>query len=536
LGIPVLGYVYIREQIDLETGIEQALSQSEKIYRTLVENVDLGINLIDRNHTILMANKAQHEIFNKPPGFFVGKKCFKEFEHQDTICTHCPGVKAMETKNPQEAEVDNVRENGTVFKVRIMAFPVIDKDGEVESFIEVVEDITERSRIESELQQARNLESIGVLAGGIAHDFNNILAAIFGFTDLARLKLEKKDDVARELSQIRRASLRARDLVQQILTISRRQQQEKKPLQISLIVKEALKLMRSTFPSTIDIKQNIKSNSKVDADPTQIHQLIMNLCTNALQAMEETGGTMSVALDDMVIGSAESLFGDHVLAPGTYLRLEVSDTGPGIPVAIRDRIFEPYFTTKEVGKGTGLGLAVVMGIVKSHHGKINVYSEPEGGATFSVYMPVSESEEVVDEVIAHEEHFRAHGSERIMVVDDEKDIRDVMVSYLVNFGYTVDVYENGKEAWDAFAREPDKWNIVITDQTMPGMTGMELIPRVREKHPNLPVILCTGYSKLLNQQKINELGVNAYLKKPSTMGEILKAVRNSLDTPETTAG
>jgi PAS domain S-box-containing protein len=534
-GIPILGYVYIREQIGLEELTEKALQHSEHLYRTLVENVDLGITLIDKNYTILMANRQIYRMAEKPPGSLVGKKCFKEFHGHEIACSHCPGTIAMQTGLPQETDSQGVRKDGSIFKVRIKAFPIMNKKGEVESFIEVVEDITERLKIEEELQQARNLESIGVLAGGIAHDFNNILASIFGFTDLARLKLDNKEgsDVRKELEQIRKGSIRARDLVQQILTISRKQQQKKKPLQISVIIKEALKLLRSTIPTTIEIKQDIHSESLVLADTTQIHQLIMNLCTNAFHALQEKGGTMAVSLDDMIIGPQGSLVGEHVLAPGKYVRLEVSDNGPGMDKSVRTRIFDPYFTTKETGKGTGLGLAVVMGIVKSHQGRISVYSEPGEGTTFSVYLPVTETE-TVDEVLAHEEEFHAPGNERVMVVDDEQDIRNVLKEYLVTFGYTVDLFKNGQDAWDAFERDPDKWDLLITDQTMPGITGANLVPKIREKRPNIPVILCTGYSKVINKEKIEELGINAFLHKPVIMNELLKIVHTTLSSKQPT--
>jgi len=526
MGIPILGYVYIREQIELEELTEKSLQHSEHLYRTLVENVNLGITLIDKNYTILMANRQIYKMSGKPPGYLPGKKCFHEFGKQDELCTHCPGTIALKTGKPQEIDSKGTRPDGSIFNVRIKAFPVFDNKGDIESFIEVVEDITERVKIEEELRHARNLESVGVLAGGIAHDFNNILASIFGFTDLARLKLNQQGDVRRELEQIRKASHRARDLVQQILTISRKQQQHKKSIQIATVIKEAMTLLRSTIPSTIEIRHNISSESSVRADPTQIHQLVMNLCTNAFQALQLNGGTMAVTLDDMTIGTSDSLIGDHVLEPGKYVRLEVSDNGPGMDKVVRERIFEPYFTTKEMSSGTGLGLAVVMGIVKSHNGRINLYTEPGEGTTFSVYLPVTETGPI-DEAITHEENFHAEGRERIMVVDDEEDIRTMLAEYLINFGYTVDVCKNGLDAWKSFAQAPDKWDMIITDQTMPGLTGVQLIPKVREKRPELPIILCTGYSEVINREKIEELGINAFLHKPVTMNDLLKTVHTT---------
>ncbi len=259
----------------------------------------------------------------------------------------------------------------------------------------VVRDITERNRLESELRQAQKMEAIGTLAGGIAHDFNNILSAIFGFTQLSMMQVKNNQKLSSHLDEVHQAAIRARDLVKQILTFSRREEHEKQPLQISLIVKEALKLLRSSIPTTINIKTNIVSQATVLADPTQIHQIVMSLCTNAYHAMRKQGGTLAVSLKDLDV-SWDNQLSEFDLIPGNYLHLEVSDTGTGMDEQTRKKIFDPYFTTKETGEGTGLGLAVVHGIVSSHNGQIHVYSELNQGTTFNVFLPV-----VTEEAVEH---------------------------------------------------------------------------------------------------------------------------------------
>ena len=368
-AIPIFGYIYVREYEEGAKRAQQALATSETLYRTLVENIDLGIALIDRNYKILMANATQGKLANKYCSDLIGGSCFREFSRKNEICPHCPGGRAMESGKPQEVIKEGIRGDGSPITVRIRAFPVMDAEGQPQSFIEVVEDITERVKTEQELQRAKHLESLGVLAGGIAHDFNNILAAIFGFTDLARMKAGEDSHLTGELRQIRRASERARDLVQQILTLSRRQEHKPLPYRFSSLVKEALKLLRSTIPANIAINQEIATEAMILVDPSQAHQLVMNLCTNAYHAMQDSGGTLTVALrvtrleESALIGA-----GGKPLPAGNYVQLMVSDTGTGIAEEALPKIFEPYFTTKEVGRGTGLGLAVVHGIVKGANG------------------------------------------------------------------------------------------------------------------------------------------------------------------------
>ena len=527
-AIPIFGYIYIREYEEGTKRAQQDLATSETLYRTLVENIGLGVTLIDRNYKIIMANATQGKLAKKDRGDLIGGYCFREFSKRDGVCPQCPGGTAMESGEPQEVVKEGIRGDGSPVTVRIRAFPLMDAEGQPQSFIEVVEDITERVKTEQELQRAKHLESLGVLAGGIAHDFNNILAAIFGFTDLARMKAGENSPLSGELEQIRRASERARDLVQQILTLSRRQEHKPLPFRFSALVKEALKLLRSTIPANIAINQEIATEALILADPSQVHQLVMNLCTNAYHAMQDSGGTLTVALrvarleEPALLGA-----GGNPLPAGDYAQLVVSDTGTGIPEEFLPKIFEPYFTTKEVGRGTGLGLAVVHGIVKGANGAITVASKPRAGTTFTVYLPVAAQPPSVEE--QHEDgEISAGGHERIMIVDDEENICLLAFTFLSQAGYRVDTFLDGIDAWEAFSAAPDQWDLVITDQAMPAMTGAQLAGKIREVRPGLPVILCTGHSNIVTRDTAAELGGRRYLQKPVTRLELLRVVREVL--------
>ncbi|MEW6601128.1 MAG: ATP-binding protein, partial [Nitrospirota bacterium] len=376
-------------------------------------------------------------------------------------------------------------------------------------------------------QEQQRLESIGTLAGGIAHDFNNILSAIIGYTDVALRKGIEDEKWRDNLHKVLEASDRAAALVRQILALSRKQQQERRPLQLSPLIKEALKLLRASIPSTIEIRQEIISQAYVLADPTQIHQVIMNLCTNAYQAMMETGGVLSITLKE-ITSELVKITDGPALPDGCYVVLSVSDTGQGITKGIMDRIFEPYFTTKEQGKGTGLGLAVARGIVESHNGLITVGSQPGKGATFSVYLPVITCEQVKDDGKKQQSVIVTKGQGRIMVVDDEVSLQDMVRQLLTHAGYQVDVFTNGMEAWQAIFRGARYWDLLLTDQTMPGMTGSELALKVLEIRPNMPVIICSGYGITLDHEKLKKAGVFACVDKPLNGDTILSRIAQAL--------
>jgi two-component system NtrC family sensor kinase len=383
-----------------------------------------------------------------------------------------------------------------------------------------------RRHLEEQLQQTQKLEAIGTLAGGIAHDFNNILSAIMGYTDLALLRANDDKSLQDDLLQVRKASDRAADLVRQILTFSRRQQKENHPLLVCMIVKEAMKLLRASIPSTIEIRQKITSEATVLANPTQIHQLVMNLCTNAFHAMMDRGGILEVTLEDTTIGQDGLVANNTKLLPGRYVTLSVSDTGNGMSLMTISKIFEPYFTTKEKGKGTGLGLAVVHGIVEDHRGGIVVSSQPGYGTTFKVYLPVANQEAVTEPESLSAP--RSRSGERVMVVDDESPLRDLLSQFLIEAGYRVDTFANGMEAWQALSKAPQSWDLLLTDQTMPGITGEQLAAMVMGIRPEMPILLCSGYGMRPNADQVKKMGVTAYLQKPLDRNTLLTSIATVL--------
>jgi PAS domain S-box-containing protein len=384
----------------------------------------------------------------------------------------------------------------------------------------------EKDRLEAQLYQTQKLEAVGTLAGGIAHDFNNILWAILGYTEMTLMSLPEHSQERFNLEQVMQAGRRARDLVNQILAFSRKSVKERKPFRLSLIVKEALKLLRATLPTTIIFRHQIMApGALVLADITQLHQVVMNLCTNAAQAMEETGGTLFVGLEELVM-AADNQDRYPDLSTGPYVALTVSDTGPGIEPALLPRIFEPFFTTKGVGKGSGLGLSVVHGIVKSHGGEIIVTSQPERGSTFTVFLPICAGEvqaglEVCTPIPT--------GTNRILCVDDEPMLVDLLQAELGKLGYEVTTRTSSLEALETFRANPEDFDLVITDQTMPHCTGMQLAREVRGLRPGIPIIICTGYSDKVSEATIKEAGIREMFMKPVDLRQLAEGIRRALD-------
>lgn len=390
-------------------------------------------------------------------------------------------------------------------------------------------DISTRKKLEEELAQAQKMEAIGTLAGGIAHDFNNILSAIYGYSQLAKEDLDNPQQAGQDIEEVLEAADRAKELVKQILTFSRKTEHEKQPLQISLVVKEALKLLRSSIPTTIEIKQEISSDAVALADPTKIHQVTMNLCTNAYHAMRDKGGILSVSIKDVDFRQ-NGMIPQLEIKPGKYILLEVSDNGIGMDEKTKNKIFEPYFTTKEAGEGTGLGLAVIHGIINDHNGYINVYSEPEQGTSFHLYFPKIE-EKAVDYSIQKRKTEIKGGDERIMIVDDEEQIINLTKKMLSSHGYKVTAFTNGVQALQEIKKQPDQYDLIITDLTMPYMTGIELTKEILAVNPRLPVILNTGLSEVLNKEKAKAAGVTEYCEKPVDLNQLLRTIRKLLDAP-----
>jgi len=369
---------------------------------------------------------------------------------------------------------------------------------------------------------------MGTLAGGIAHDFNNILAGILGYGELSLGQAKENPKLGSYLEKIMSASQRAVGLVQQILSFSRQSKQELSPVSLSPIVKEALKLIRASIPATIEVKRRINdTKALVMADQTQIHQVVMNLCTNAFHAMAENSGIMTVSLNEVFIDKDdEKKFLN--LKSGRYMKLMVSDTGCGIPPDIKDKIFNPFFTTKEVGKGTGMGLSVLHGIVKSHKGDVKVYSEAGKGTSFHIYFPIIDKKGVKEAMMDMEDLPR--GRERVLMVDDEKDITAVVRQNLEELGYVLVTENSALLALERFSQAPDQYDLVISDMTMPKMTGISLAEKLRAVRSDIPIIICSGLEDQSITDNVDQGRINAFLIKPFSKRTIAKLVRKVLDS------
>jgi PAS domain S-box-containing protein len=501
----------------------EALRESEEKYRLLVENANDAIFIIQdgivkfpNSKTEAVTGYSEEELSKIP---FIN---LIHPEDRDMVLAR-RRKRLMGEKPPSTYPCRIINKSGIELWVQLN-IALITWEGR-SATINFIRDITEQKRLEAQLQQSLKMESIGTLAGGIAHDFNNILSSVFGFTELA-LDDAKKGTLQHEnLKEVLIAGNRAKDLVKQILTFSRQVDQEQKPIQVKPIAKEALKLLRASIPTTIDIKENVQSNSLVIGDSTQIHQVLMNLCTNAAHAMEDDGGLLTVSLSDVELDS-EFVSNHPDLKPGPYLNLIVSDTGHGISPDVMEKIFDPFFTTKEKGEGTGMGLSVVHGIVRSHGGDIYVYSEPGKGSIFKVYLPAIERRLKPEERV---ERPIPTGIERILFIDDEPAIVNMGKQILKSLGYDVTTRTSSIEALELFKAQKDRFDLVITDMTMPQMTGDNLSRELMSIRPDIPVILCTGFSTRIDEKQAMDMGIRAFVSKPILKSEIAETIRGVLD-------
>ncbi|XOF33907.1 MAG: DUF3365 domain-containing protein [Candidatus Electrothrix sp. YB6] len=505
---------------------EQLMRRTEEWENTFNAIPDI-ITLQDSRMRIIRANQAAFDFFQMSPDELLGSTCHQLFRGAGEPCPGCPGVRSLDDMQKHCSTI----EHKPVEKFfHICSAPVLNKADQFQYFVYIAHDITDKKKLEEELFQARKMEAIGTLAGGIAHDFNNILAAILGYTELARMELPEDNHIKNDLDQIIIAGNRATDLVKQILTFSRKNKHQKKKIQVHLLVKEAVKMMRSSLPTTIAIRENIDPESGlVLADPTNIHQIVINLCTNGYHAIGNAQGVLHITLEQVEL-SARQMADKPDTEPGksgSFVRLSVRDSGHGMDEVTMTRIFDPYFTTKEQGAGTGLGLAVIHGVVEDCNGFIEVESTPGEGTAFHVYLP---SVEEGDKHDAEEpETPLPAGHERILFVDDEAPITHISRSVLSNLGYRVTAETRSDRALQLFQEAPDSFDLLITDHTMPGMTGSELARVILEQRPDLPVILCTGYTAALSEEEALQLGIRRYAVKPLNAKKLAEIVREVLD-------
>ena len=469
--------------------------------------------------------------------FTSGKVSYKTMVHPDDLERVVQEVTTCsEEEDRKEFSHDPYRiitKNGEVKWLDDMSSIKRDEKGDITHYEGIVLDISDRKqaeiekgRLQSQLQQSQKMEAVGTLAGGIAHDFNNILAIIMGNAELASDDIPDWNPASKSLKEIHRASIRARDMVKHLLAFSRKSGEVNRPINIELIVKEAMEMLRSAVPTSIAFDQHISGDPcNILGDAAQISQVMMNLATNAAHAMAEEGGLLEVTLEKVELPEEKSCF-SKVLPPGAYVRLKVRDTGEGMERTTMARIFEPYYTTKEVGKGTGMGLSVVHGIVKRHGGGIRVESELGKGTAFEIYFPALV--EMIEEEKEPDGEIKG-GSESILFVDDEESMVDLNRQRLERLGYQVKSTTKPLQALEWFSADPDHFDVIITDMTMPRMTGDRLTKEILTIRPEMPVIICTGYSERMSEKDAEAFGVRKYIEKPIDTRNLAAALREVLD-------
>ena len=508
---------------------EAALRQSELNYRQLVQSANSIIMRMDTDGRVIFFNKYAQEFFGYRATDILGKNVVGTIvppkDRAGFDLTQMISDIGTHPERYVSNENENIRCNGERVRVAWMNKAIYGEDDRVKEILCVGIDVTEKWQLEKRLSQAQKMEAIGTLAGGIAHDFNNILSAIMGYTELSLIDIPHDSALRKNLKQVLKAGGRAKELVQQILTYSRQREREMQPIKINLIVNEALKLLRASLPSTIQINHSIKSNLAIMSDPTNIHQVVMNLCTNAAHSMQENGGLLEVSLVDVDL-DADFAKRHPDLNPGKFVCLAVSDTGHGMSPAVMERIFDPFFTTKNKGEGTGMGLSVVHGIVKSHAGSLTVDSTPGRGSVFKAFFPAIESE-----WIPHNESadLMVTGTESILFVDDEAFQADIALKMLSRLGYRLTACTSSVEALERFRQSPQDFDLVITDMTMPHMTGDLLARELISIRPEIPIIVCTGYSDRIDTDTAHQIGIRELVMKPVVMKDFANCIRRIFD-------
>ncbi|MFA6498959.1 MAG: response regulator [Desulfurivibrionaceae bacterium] len=517
----------LHKEIHERRAAEERMGEAQREWERTFDAVDDIVTLQDASLRLTRVNKATCRILQKKAEELVGRYCYEVFRGIPEPCPGCAEHLASLDRKSYSQEIFHPELQKTFL---LTATPIMADLGlgKISGIAHFAKDISKQKKLELQLLQAQKMEAIGTLAGGIAHDFNNILAAIMGYTELVMMDLPQDMSAYAKLSEVTRAGKRAKDLVAQILTFSRHSEAKREPLELRSIVKEALKLLRASLPSTLEIKQEISDRPCwALADPVQIHQVLMNLCINASQAMRGKGGALLVSLaPEEIDGPRAALNPD--LRPGAYVHLGVRDTGQGMGQDVLARIFEPFFTTKKTEEGTGMGLAVVHGIVKSHQGAIEVASVPGQGTVFDLYFPCITEVGEIGGALGDSQNISL-GTERILFVDDEPALAELGKEVLEALGYQVQGHGDSREAWTRFASEPEAFDLVITDLTMPGMTGAQMAEKILALRPGMPIIMTTGYSDILTETEARELGVREYLLKPLSTARLAEVVRQVLD-------
>jgi PAS domain S-box-containing protein len=491
----------------------------------LLDELEVQVADLDARGCYRYVNRSYAACFGLPPGQIVGRS-LKEVLGPEGYAAAAQHLATAEAGRAAGYEVRLPRHDGALRCYQIRYLPR-SLEGQGDGVWELRTDVTERQRAEEErdrfeerLAQAQRMEALGTLAGGIAHDFNNVLGVMMGYTELSLLRLGDDTPVRANLEQVLTAADRAKQVVHQILAFSRTSEQRHQPVAVVSLVKEVLKLLRATLPSTIEIVEDCApGTSQVVADPSQLHQVVMNLCTNAYQAMRDRGGRLTVGLGDVPPDSGGGEAG------AGFVQLTVADTGCGMSAAVRERVFEPYFTTRPRGEGTGMGLAVVHDIITDLGGRVEVESEPDRGSTFRVLLPAWVRPPAVADT---EARLPRGGGERILFVDDEAALARLGEKMLGSLGYRATATTSSVEALERFRAEPEGFDCVITDQTLPRMTGAGLAAELLRLRPDLPVILCTGHSELIDERGARQLGVREFLLKPLELKDLARAVAGVL--------
>jgi PAS domain S-box-containing protein len=485
---------------------EKSLRASETRYRTILQTAQDGILRLGKKGSLLEVNASYCRLSGYSEQELLTMR-MSDLENREAVDEAAPRFLAQHR-----------RKDGSVFDVEVSTQYRSEQDGQ---FVVFVQDISERKALERQLRQSQKMESLGILAGGIAHEFNNFLAVILGHTEISMMRFPADSKLRQSLQSIYESATRAAALVGQILIYSRREALNVQILNLSQVVGDALELVTAGVPSNIEIHQDLlKVCPAIKADNTQIHQIILNLCSNAVHAMALSGGVLTVTVEEWKY--CPPLLG---LGDGGYLELKVQDSGQGISEADLEHIFDPFFTTKAVGKGTGLGLSVVLGIVEKHQGKMTVESQPGEGTTFSIYLPTVES--VVPKVPVTEAT-ALEGGGHILIVDDQPELIYLYQTFLEKQGYRVSACSNGGDALALFELKHELFDLVLTDQSMPGMTGKQLVPKLLAIRPDIPILLSTGYNELMTEETNEELGIRACLKKPISLKFLQKSISRNL--------